>query len=328
MTNPTRLRFFRSGVVAVAVAVVVGWRLIHLFNQKTDRQPGFTRLVANAKTPRVVSLLPQATDILLSMGCGDHLVAVSNVEDAPNLKDLPRVGDYQMIDWETISALAPQWIVTHYGPGRTPAGFVERAQSIGASQLNLQTETLDGPDKAATIYHAIEELGKACNEPAKAAAAIAALREKLAAIRDRVAGQPPVPALIVVGPDGTSVAGKGTFLSELLELSGGVNLAAGLASRYPNVDREQIMAMKPQVILQLMPNATPRVIAQAKSFWSSYGDVPAVKNNRVVQLTDWYMLLPGYHVGEIAGKFADAMHPGIEARSPNTRNPNQIPMTK
>ncbi|HWE04863.1 MAG TPA: helical backbone metal receptor [Tepidisphaeraceae bacterium] len=293
-----------------AILSIAGWRLVRAFN-RTHEQAGLARLVANAKTPRVVSLLPQATDIVLSMGCGDHLVAVSNVDDAPDAKTLPRVGDYQTIDWETISALSPQWIVTHYGPGRTPAGFLQRAGAVGAGQLNLQTETLDGSDKTTTIYDAIAELGKACNESAKAAAAIASLHAKLKSVHDRVWADAPISALIVIGPDGTTVAGKETFLSELLQTAGGVNAAAGLASRYPNVDREQIIGMKPEVILQLMPSATPQVLSQAARFWSSYDDTPAVKHNRVVALTDWYMLLPGYHVGEIAEKFANALHPSM-----------------
>jgi iron complex transport system substrate-binding protein len=314
MITRSRSRALTIGTIGCAILAIIGWRLIHAFN-RSGRQTNFAGLVANAKTPRVVSLLPQATDILISMGCGDHLVAVSNVDDAPDVKNLPRVGDYQTIDWETISELSPQWIVTHYGPDRTPAGFMQRAQAIGASQLNLLTETLDGSDKSASIYDAIAELGKACNEPAKAARAAAALRAKLTDVHDRVAGESLTPALIVIGPDGTSVAGKNTFLSELLFVAGGVNVAADLASRYPNVDREQILAMKPQVILQLLPNASPQVLAQAKEFWLSCGEAPAVKSNRVVQLTEWYMLLPGYHVGEIAGKFAEALHPAMVPKS-------------
>jgi ABC-type Fe3+-hydroxamate transport system substrate-binding protein len=37
--------------------------------------------------------------------------------------------------------------------------------------------------------------------------------------------------------------------------------------------------------------------------------LPAVENNRVYILTDWYALQPGSHVGELAEKFADILHP-------------------
>src|SRR5262245_22647095 len=101
-----------------------------------------TELVVMAKSPRIVSLLPQATEIIVSIGCGDHLAAVSNYDADPRVAHLPRVGDYQTIDWETIAQCEPGWIVTHYGNWHTPTGFIERAQKLGIERLNVVTETL------------------------------------------------------------------------------------------------------------------------------------------------------------------------------------------
>src|SRR5512133_3272282 len=56
---------------------------------------------------RVASLVPAATEMLVGMGAGDRLVAVSNYESSPVVKDLPRVGDYQSTDWETLARLRP-----------------------------------------------------------------------------------------------------------------------------------------------------------------------------------------------------------------------------
>ncbi len=262
-----------------------------------------------AKQPRIVSLLPQATDILVSIGCADHLAAVSNYDSEPSVAGLPHVGDYQTTDWETIAAVHPQLIITHYGPGQTPAGFIERVDSLHARLLNLQTETLFGTDSNLTIFHAIDELGQACNETQKAADAAAKLKAQLDGIRQRCAGKPKVPTLIVIGSEGTMVAGKETFLNELLELAGGVNVAGGFTVRYPQIDREQILALRPQVILQLTPGASPQVIEQNQRFWDSIPNVPAVKEHRIFQLSQWYVLLPGYHVGDLAEKMADALHP-------------------
>ena len=264
--------------------------------------------------PRIVSLVPSATDILMGMGCGDHLVAVSNFDSDPSVAGLPRVGDYQTTDWERITQLRPSVIVTRYNPRSIPAGFVQRADAIGASRLNLQTETLQGPDPSATIYYAIDQLGQACHEPKKAAEAQARLRSQIRAVRDRVRGGAPVPTLIVIGAEGTMVAGKETFLNELLEIAGGVNVAAGLSPRYPSVDREQILAFHPSVILQLLPDASPQLRAQAARNWLPLKDLPAVRDGRVKQLTAGYVMLPGIHVAETAGAFADALHPGAASQ--------------
>jgi ABC-type Fe3+-hydroxamate transport system substrate-binding protein len=304
------MRRARTTFIIMAALLAVGAiiALIAVGHRKGHAIPA--RVV---KSPRVVSLLPEASDILQSMGCGDHLLAVTSVDADPAVVDLPRVGDYQTTDWEAIAALHPDWIITHYGPGRTPAGFTEHAIAIGAKQLNLLTETLNGRDPNSTIFHAIDALGKACNEPEKAAAASAKLHSRLSAIRDRVAGQPRVPTLIIIGAEGTMAAGKDSYLSELLDIAGGSNVAASMNARYPQLDREQLLAMHPQVILQLLPNASPQVKAQAESFWTTLGDIPAVKNHRVKQLTGWYVMLPGYHVGHVADEFAKEIHPSTGA---------------
>ncbi|HWE92631.1 MAG TPA: ABC transporter substrate-binding protein [Tepidisphaeraceae bacterium] len=266
-----------------------------------------------AKDPKVVSLVPAATDLLLAMNCGDHLVAVSNYESDPRVAHLPRVGDYQTTDWEKIVGLHPRVIITQYTPDRIPPGFVSRANAIGAQDLNIQPDTLE--DKTApgeprhSIYGAIEALGNACNEPVKAAAAEAFIRARIDRVRHRTAGEPPVRALIVIGGDGTMVAGRDTYLTELLQAAGGINVAGEFTARYPMLDREQVLALKPDVVLQLMPSASPQVLEQARRFWASLPEVPAVKNGRVHQLTASYVLLPGFHIGDIAEQFANALHP-------------------
>ena len=72
-----------------------------------------------------------------------------------------------------------------------------------------------------------------------------------------------------------------------------------------------LLSMSPEVVIQLVPDGdrTPQVMDQAKRFWSQMGSLPAVKNNRVYILTDWFPLEPGSHVGELAEKFADCLHP-------------------
>ena len=56
----------------------------------------------------VASLVPAATDLILSMGAGNRLVAVSNYDTIESTAHpLPRVGDYQTTDWETLASLHP-----------------------------------------------------------------------------------------------------------------------------------------------------------------------------------------------------------------------------
>lgn len=257
----------------------------------------------NGKAPTIASLVPAATDLLVGMGCVDHLVAVSNFDRSPQTAGLPRVGDYQNADWEKLSRIRPGVIVTQFAPGRTPAGFVDRCRQIGATQLNLHIDRLADVDAAAIA------LGAACNEPAKAQAEVKRMHRLLDAVRESVAGRPKVRTLIVLGPGGLDLAGRSTFLDDLLEVAGGEN--ATTAPGYVSIDREALAALKPQAVLQLLPDADAATLEQAAAFWHTLPEIPAVKDHRVWPLTQTFIMQPGSHVAESAEIFARKLHPNL-----------------
>jgi iron complex transport system substrate-binding protein len=263
-----------------------------------------------AAQPTVVSLVPAATDLIVGMDAADHLIGVSNYDQNPQVSRLSRVGDYLTTDWERITELHPQLILTQYAPGRTPAGFEEHVLALGSEQENLHIERLND------IYAALTQLGDICNENQKAADAAERLHRQMQNIRDRVSHVPIVPALIVVDETGQDAAGPGNYLDDLLTVAGGRNVLDPASPAWPTLDRETILRLAPQVIVQLLPGASSQVQAQAMQDWNALPDVPAVRDHRIVQLTGPEVLMPGYHVGDLAEQFAAALHPEISATQP------------
>jgi iron complex transport system substrate-binding protein len=259
--------------------------------------------------PRIVSLVPAATDMLLAIGAGNRLVAVSNYDLAQPTASLPRVGDYQTTDWEKISQLHPTVIVTEFGPSRTPPGFTERCASLGIRQLNLHIQRLDD------IYTAIALLGGAAGEADRAASTVKKLQDQIAEITRRASAEPTVSALIVTGQDTLDVAGPGTYLDDLLTAAGGKNVVT--APGYSTLDHEKLAGLAPEAIIQLLPSADSRSISAAQQMWANLPDIPAVRNGRVTMITESYAELPGFEVGSLASKFAKALHPERAASSPS-----------
>jgi iron complex transport system substrate-binding protein len=254
-----------------------------------------------AKPAGIASLVPAATDLLLAMGARDHIVAVSNYDTTPATAALPRVGDYQTTDWEKISQIHPAVIVTEYGPGQTPPGFSEHCADLGIHQINLQISRLGD------IFAALTQLGDAADMPDRAAAATKKLHDQIDAVWRRTNGLPRVPALIVTGDSGLAVAGAGTYLDDLLTMAGGKNLAP--AGSWPMLDRERLASLAPQAIIQLLPNATASELQSSRQLWATIPNIPAVRDHRVTIITDSWAELPGYEIGELAEKFAEALHP-------------------
>lgn len=260
-----------------------------------------------AKKPTVASLVPAATDLLIGMGAADHLAAVSDYDEAPQVTKLPHVGAYQTIDWEKLAAIKPNVLVSFYGPGHAPAGFAQKADELGVERVNVQPNRLDD------IFAAIGTLGQACNEPGKAAEEEKRIRDGIDQVRKRVAGEKRVRAIIVSGDSGAGLAGRDTFLNDLLEIAGGEN--ALTAPNYVTLDREALAALRPDVILQLMPGADEQKVSQTRAAWEGLAEMPAVREHRVWIFTDSTIEQPGSHVAETAAKFAQALHPLKEPAS-------------
>ncbi len=253
--------------------------------------------------PTVASLVPAATDLLVGMGASDRIVAISTY-DKPrkDVGSLPQAGDYQTIDWELLRSLHPSVLVTEMAPDRQPAGFVANAREISSTPLNVKIENL------ADIFTAVDQLGDAIEEPELAKAAHQQMKNRLDQVQAFCGGLPTVRTLIVIDADATGVVGTGTYLDDLLKIAGGSNVVGPELGHWPTIDREKLLALSPDVVLQLLPGASPQVRDQAAEVWKQMPDLPAVKARRVFTITNDYALLPGWHVTNMAEEFANCLH--------------------
>jgi ABC-type Fe3+-hydroxamate transport system substrate-binding protein len=278
-----------------------------------DRSGGAAARRAAGGRRTIASLVPAATDMLLGMGAGDHLVAVSNYESAPEVKNLPRVGDYQTTDWETLARLHPDVMVIQIAPERLPPGLKQRADELGIELVNVKIERLED------VFDNVQRLGAVAGEVEKGRAAARTLRERFDAIRDACAARPSVSALIVRDENGREVIGPDTFLDDLLKIVNATNAAASLGTRYPSIDRERLLALQPEAVIVVLPGAKPQALDAAARFWASIPELPAVKSGRVRTIADDYALVPGPRLADLAQKFADCLDPASPTATATTR---------
>jgi iron complex transport system substrate-binding protein len=307
------------GVIAVMVAGTIGGsferigagffadigriQLIGIAQAATDS----TAPVAEVRHPTVASLTPAAEDLICSIGAGAHLVGVSNYDATPAAAGLPRVGDYQTVDWEKLSALHPDILIVQIAPDRMPAGLQQRAASLGARVVNIQIETLTD------IHREMLRLGDELGESAGAAAAARAMQNRLDQTRQVCAGAPKVRTLLVRDADSLAVIGPRTFLDELLTIAGGTNVLAAGTPRYPSIDRETLASLAPDAVILVLPGASPQVIQSGRRYWAAMPEVPAVRQGRVFVIDDPRAQIPGAAVADIAQKLAEDLHPELMA---------------
>jgi iron complex transport system substrate-binding protein len=299
-------------LAALACAAFVFWCISCDSRSPHSAQPSPAQTASTAPSTRpeitVASLSPAATDLIIGMGAGGRLVAVSNFDvDRPNVPKLPRVGDYQNTDWERLADLRPSIIIVQIDPTRLPAGFNDRAAEIGAKIIDIQIENLVDIDRT------LDQLGSALNERAKSIAAKTRLDARLDSVRRTVSNRPPVATLIALDDRGSSAVGPGTFLDEILTIAGGKNVLADTQAHWPSIDRERLLALSPDAIVELLPSASQQVLHQAAEFWAALPDVPAVAHHRTFQITDPWVLTPGVEVADLAEHLAAILHPATGA---------------
>ena len=259
-------------------------------------------------TARVASLVPAVTNLLLGVGRGDVLVAVSNYDTDPRVGELPRVGDLLSVDWEQLAAARPTLMVVQINPDKLPPGLKERAADLGIELVNVRLNTLaDIGDALATLREKIEPGGESWRQRFDA---------RLDAVRARVADLPKVPALLALSPDATFVAGRGGYLDDLLGVAGGENALPPDSPPYPTLDRERLLPLRPRKVVMILPAASEATRAQARQFAANPPSQWPATPADVTLITDAYALVPGWGVLDLADAMSDALHPSQPATRP------------
>ncbi|OHB65110.1 MAG: hypothetical protein A2Y77_00505 [Planctomycetes bacterium RBG_13_62_9] len=229
----------------------------------------------NAPT-RVVSMAPDLTEILFALGLEERIAGVTRDSDyPPAAAEKPGVGTFWQPNIEAVVALKPDLVVTQ--SFEQHKGLAQRLTRIGCRCLTLDIWTVDD------LFNAIWTVGDATGRQQRAEQLVGEMKGRIAAIRSAVVGVDTVKVLWVVQREPLRVAGRDTFVNELIELAGGENAIGATINKYPAIGGEQIVASAPQVIIE--PAMTGGDLdaqrAGAVSCWHRYASVPAVRDGRI-----------------------------------------------
>ena len=115
---------------------------------------------------------------------------------------------------------------------------------------------------------------------------ISDIKQKLNDLREKFNLANKKRVLWVIQAEPVRVAGRNTFINELIELVGGENAIGSTIQQYPPISTEEILSCNAEVIIQ-SAMGTDNIDKQrdaALSFWCSFSNLPAVKNNRIYVL--------------------------------------------
>jgi len=227
--------------------------------------PGVSAAGDGAARPRIVSLAPALTAILVELGAKDHLVGVTSWCDVAGVAV---VGDMKPRPEAVLAAEPDLVVMAQYG---SQAPDLAPLSALGLETLSLPLVTLDD------MRRATHELGELTGTDGDAV--VRRFDEALAA--GKAKGRRGVRFLLVYGlePGFVITTGGGDHISELLGELGGVNaVSGGVTTR---LGLERVLELNPDVILHAAPSATLPDSKAALAHWATWPGLSAVARGRV-----------------------------------------------
>ncbi len=263
-------------------------------------------IILNEAAQRVISLAPSNTEILFAIGAGSQVVGRDTLSDYPeaakNVKDIGSA--FEALNTELIVSLKPDLII---------AAEVNTPEQVKALEdLGLTVYYLKNPTTLEEMYVNLEIVAQLTGHEADAAALIESLKARVAAVDEKIM---PLSSRISVfyELDGTDpakpyTAGKGTFITLLIDRAGGYNIASDIDG-YPQLSLEQVVAADPAFIIlgDSAYGVTPELVA-ARPGWDN---LSAVKSGQILPFDDNLLSRPGPRLVDGLEALAKLLRPGL-----------------
>jgi iron complex transport system substrate-binding protein len=142
----------------------------------------------------------------------------------------------------------------------------------------------------------------------KATTVVAAMKQRAAAIEQKVAGLSKPTVFVEIYSKPLMTAGTGTFIDNLVTLAGGTNIGDAAGSGYPSFSSEVLFKDNPDVYVATTGSmASPVQIAKR----SGYSGLKAVKDGRVYVIDDNLLVRPGPRLVDGLEQLAQMIHPEV-----------------
>jgi iron complex transport system substrate-binding protein len=246
---------------------------------------------------RIVSLAPSITEILFAVGAGPQVVGVTKYCNYPPEASQGReiVGGFsaKSLSVEKIISLKPDLV---FAAGATHQPIREALDAADVPVFNFD------PKDFAGIYNSILAAGAITGNTAQAEKVVADMKARVEKVATTVAAIPQdqrIKVFYEVWDEPLMTAGPATFVGQVIELAGGVNIFADVKEQYPTISAEAVVSRNPQVIVGPSSHGEGLTAEQiaARPGWR---DLTALKAGRIV-------IVDGDIISRSGPRLADAL---------------------
>jgi iron complex transport system substrate-binding protein len=250
---------------------------------------------------RIVSLAPNITEILFSLGLDEEIVGVSIHCNFPEkAKSKVRVGSYIRLDFEKIASLNPDLIIAT-ATGNT-RDMVDRLEKLGFPTYVIYPKNFND------ILKNIAHIGQVVNQEEEARGIIEGMKKRSQRIVELTNGLSRPKVFVQIGEAPIVTVGKGSFADDLIRLAGGENIARKEKEVYPRFGMEEILKRSPEVIVisSMNPRGDYQKILRE---WNRWKTIPAVQNGRIHLVDSDLLDRPSPRIIDGLEELARVFHP-------------------
>jgi iron complex transport system substrate-binding protein len=253
------------------------------------------RAPATGTPQRIISVVPNITETLFTLGLGDKVIAVGDYDEfPPEVRTKPKVGGLINPNIEKIIEMHPDLVIT-YG---TQSVLRERLLSVGIRIFPFIHGNVEQ-----TLQYTLD-LGRVVGAEETSRQLVQKIRMTFTGIRAQV---PAVrPKVLIVHDRGAGTlgsfysVGSRAFQHDLIEIAGGKNLFSDVDSETIQPTLEEVISRKPDIILEtLSPPLKESDVTQRKKDWESIGF------HDVYIEGESYLLVPGPRLALAAQRIAE-----------------------
>ncbi|HRX42924.1 MAG TPA: helical backbone metal receptor [Clostridia bacterium] len=274
--------------------------------QPTPADPSYTvtdsqgNEITLADVPgKIVSIAPNITEIVFALGAEDKLLARTDWCNYPaEVFDYESVGNIDQPDVEKIISLDPDVVLL--------SEMTSKELALQIKDAGIPIFVVDNEETFEGAYTCIEMVGSVLGMDEEADSIVEDMKSRIKAVMDKVADAQSKTVYYVMGYGeyGDFTAGKGTFISEMINSCNAVNVADDTDGWSYSV--EKLVEHNPDVLL--LSTWAP---ADGLKTANGYKDLTAVKNDMVFTLDDDSLQRLGPRIADAFEAMAAAIHPEL-----------------
>ncbi|MDB5117045.1 MAG: btuF [Mucilaginibacter sp.] len=186
---------------------------------------------------RIISVVPSQTELLFYLGLDKEVIGITKfcIHPAEKYKSTTKVGGTKQLNIDLIKELKPDLIIANKEENEQHQ--IEELMTVCPVWISDISNLDEGLDM-------IGKVGELVNRTTEAKLLIGAIKKQF---NDFVAPSLNLQAAYLIWRKPCMVAGKGTFIDDMLQKCGLIN--AFNEERYPEVSDKMLMDVKPDVVL-------------------------------------------------------------------------------